>query len=150
LKSPLITGDRFIEALELRQHDAVVVERLTGVWIDLQRTIVDGERFIEPLQVLERRAGIVERLGVAGLDCRGTTVTRKCVFETAQVPQRVASVEPEQCAIRFDRDRLIDQLKSLRRVSSLRFEYAEKVQDLGVSRVLCEQIAIKGRRFGEL
>ena len=29
-------------------------------------------------------------------------------------------------------------------------EHAEKVQDLGVSRVACEQIAIKGCRFGEL
>ena len=80
----VVTGQRFIDAPQLFEHTATVVEGFGVIRLYRERTVVAGQRLIETLQVCERIATIIEGFGEVRLYRERTIMAGQRFVETVE------------------------------------------------------------------
>ena len=77
-------GERFLEALQRRQGDAAVQQRLGIAGPERKGAVVGRKRFLEPREFSKRIAAIVERFDEIGLDRQRLVVADDRFIEAPQ------------------------------------------------------------------
>src|ERR1700722_17271389 len=100
----LVSGDRLLEPLHLRQHEAEADQRqalavpVAGLPVDGYRVLVGADRLLEPPHLHQRESQVVQRLALAApvvglpVDGRRVLVSADRLFEPPHPMQRVTEV----------------------------------------------------------